>query len=360
MDIKCVAIRTDGTRCQTNRRAYGDGQRCGVHHNSLTINGPNTTLRKELGYINKKETKDFQLRHEAMLMEERNRRRVTEEVRNYFADYQTMKARHQRAMTDLINIQEAEILRTGIDPDAVARQQAVQRRDAANARAEHRHQLLLARVRRIEDADRFLEPEDNHVPVQPVQRELRQFAADPQNVHTLEAVRQTKEIVERIRRIPVPEDYRWNNTIASKTPFEIGWHCKLSQRAAWQMMSQYAQEVAIYDIEVGIYGKVLDSVWQYVKNSSDKEDLCRVIKQEMEDNVGMCAQGNLSRICNVLAGYMEGVGAQESVAEILGRELPLLMSIQDEYQRLVAAHHILRNNMVPEAEWSAWLDALHD
>jgi hypothetical protein len=183
---------------------------------------------------------------------------------------------------------------------------------------------------------------------------------DPQNVHTTEAVVQTKEIVARIRLIPVPPEYRWHPLNCSKTPFEIGMFCQLSQRAAWQMISQYAQDTAIYDIEPGIYGKVLDSVWQYISTSSEKEELCKVIKQEMEDNIGMCAQGNLSRICNVLAGYMEGVGPQESVAEILGRLLPQLMLIEDVAERILSAFNILKDNKVPIEDWDAWVDPLND
>jgi hypothetical protein len=126
------------------------------------------------------------------------------------------------------------------------------------------------------------------------------------------------------------------------------------------MISQYAQDTAIYDIEPGIYGKVLDGVWQFTKTSPEKESLCKVIKQEMEDNVGMCAQGNLSRICNVLAGYMEGVGSQESITEILGRLLPPLMSIEDATERMDAARKILADNKLPREEWYEWLDPLRD
>ena len=188
--------------------------------------------------------------------------------------------------------------------------------------------------------------------------ELQRFASDAQNVHTSLIVDQTKETIKKICEIPVPEDYRWDVENCSKTPFEIGLECKLSQRAAWQMMSQYAQDTAIYDIEPGIYGKVLDSVWQYVKASPDKADMCRILKQEMEDNIGMCAQGNLSRLCNILAGYMDGVKQKESTAEILGRLFPKLMEMEDEDIRVSKAVKILVENNVPEKEWQTWIGPL--
>jgi hypothetical protein len=124
------------------------------------------------------------------------------------------------------------------------------------------------------------------------------------------------------------------------------------------MFNQYVSNVSIYDIEEGIYGKVLDSVWQYVKTSPDKADLCKILKTEMRDNIGMCAQGNLSRICNILAGYMEGVGAQESLSERLGRLLPPLMSIEDHGERIRQACVILAENKVPADEWDTWMEPI--
>jgi hypothetical protein len=182
--------------------------------------------------------------------------------------------------------------------------------------------------------------------------------ADPQNVHTTEAVRQTKEIVAHVRKIPVPEGYRWNTRIVSKTIGEIIAECELNAHAAAQMFNQYVSTVAVYEIEEGIYGKVLDSVWQYVKASPDKQDLCKILKNEMTDNIGMCAQGNLSRICNILAGYMEGVGAQESLSERLGRMLPPLMTIEDVSERIRQACVILAENKVPASEWDTWMEPI--
>jgi hypothetical protein len=72
----------------------------------------------------------------------------------------------------------------------------------------------------------------------------------------------------------------------------------------------------------------------------------------------MCAQGNLSRICNVLSGYLPGIGQQESIATILGREFPKLMEIENEPDRLREGERILRENNVPEAEWQVWLEPL--
>jgi len=278
------------------------------------------------------------------------------ETRVHNANVSVRRAEQRRELARLVNRQAEQIRLTGVDPDAEARARRQVQLQQIDAR---RQAILLRHIGQIREVWR-----DNNavhqVGIEAQPRGLAAFVADPQNVHTVEAVHQTKKIVDMIRKVPVPEEYRWNHDIVSKTPFEIGLACKLSPRAAWQMISQYAQTTAIYDIEEGIYGKVLDSVWQYMKNSPDKDDLCSIMKRELEDNIGMCAQGNLSRICNVLAGYMEGVGSQESLSERLGRLLAPLMDIEDNYERIRQACVILRDNQVHLDEWDIWMDPLFE
>jgi len=192
----------------------------------------------------------------------------------------------------------------------------------------------------------------------PPRGELEVFARDRQNVHTTQSVQMTKDIVARVLKIAVPEEYKWNTRTVSKTPGEIIIECRLRPNSVAQFISRYIASENIYEMGVGIFGKVLDSVWQYVRNSEHKEDLCKILAQELRDNEGMCLQGNLTRLCNVLAGYLEGVGPQESPAERLGRELPKLMEIEDSGVRMDTARGVLRDVGMPEAEWAPWLEAL--
>jgi hypothetical protein len=184
------------------------------------------------------------------------------------------------------------------------------------------------------------------------------FARDRQNVHTTAAVAQVKHNINVIRQIFVPEEYRWNPTKISKTYREIVFDCDLSPRGNWQFASYYCNNAQIYDLEEGIFGIMTDGVWQYIRDSEDKRCLINILKRELEDNIGMCAQGNLSRICNVLSGYLPGIGQQESISTILGREFSKLMDIEREPDRLRQGERILRENNVPEAEWEVWLDPL--
>jgi hypothetical protein len=351
---QCVGIRKNGTRCGNVTIHEG---RCGTHMNTIRNHGPHTTARDELKYKQKKELNDIKLAYAARPALEGDDALLAQ--RNHLNEISIMKIRHRREKDDLATSQLEEIQRTGVNPDQVAIERRVARRiqlDEWNTR--RREEFLRHRQERAEEAVRQANQVIAAEPDPLAQRQLRDIAADPQNVHTTEAVRQTKEIVAKIRVVPVPEGYRWHPIECSKTPFEIGLECKLSQKAAWQMIAQYALSTAIYDIEAGIYGKVLDCVWQFIKTSPDKDDLCKIVKREMEDNIGMCAQGNLSRICNILAGYMEGVGSQESIAERLGRLLPPLMEIENDLDRRNAAMRILDENNVPQEQRAIWIEPL--
>jgi hypothetical protein len=80
----------------------------------------------------------------------------------------------------------------------------------------------------------------------------------------------------------------------------------------------------------------------------------------MEDCIGMCAQGNLTRLCNILAGYMEGIGSQESQSEILGRKIPLVMAIEDAKERLHQAIKLLHEVGLPRDQWLDWIEPMFE
>jgi hypothetical protein len=188
---------------------------------------------------------------------------------------------------------------------------------------------------------------------------LREHAEDPQNVHRKRVVDDVMSCIEVISKIPVPSEYRWNMESCSKTPGEIIAECSLSIRASRNMMDLYTRDDTIYELGKGIYGRTMDHVWQYIKNSDDKGCLCKILRTELEDNIGMCMQGNLTRLCNVLSGYLEGAGPKESVSETLGREFPKLLDIEDVETRLKEANAILdRMNVHDKVARDEWIAPL--
>jgi hypothetical protein len=169
-------------------------------------------------------------------------------------------------------------------------------------------------------------------------------------------VEKVKRTVETVLKIPVPPEYQ---TETLKTSGEIILECRLTKESAWQMMAKYCADDDIYEMGRGIYARVLNSVWQYIKNSPHKDDLKNILAVELKDNIGMCAQGNLSRLCNILSGYLDGVDAEaKSKNEIIGERFSALLDIDDQQQRLEAGQRILEELDVPLENRAEWIDAL--
>ncbi len=365
---RCVAIKTDGVQCARDCVRGNPLGRCQTHINTFENNGPHETARKEKTHQNKKAIRDLtnQYMERYNATADNRERQIIAQDMNF--EVGRLEFELNRQLELLIREQEAEVFRTGVDPDRPYRERAAQRR----IEQERRRMAQLEAEMRAEEAlqRRMLERAANAgvvaagggppVAVARPVGELARFAGDNQNVHTTVAVNMTKEVINRILKIPVPAEYKWNSQYCSKTPGEIVVQCRLTPKAAWQMISKYCQDETIYDLEKGIYGKVLDGVWQYVVHMEDSSGIIMSLRQEMEDCIGMCAQGNLTRLCNILAGYMEGIGSQESQSEILGRKIPLVMAIEDEKERLHEAIKLLGEVGLPRDQWLDWIEPMFD
>jgi len=359
-DRRCIAIKSsDGQRC--SKRGTVE-RRCGTHHKIVTDEGPNRVELKEVIYSFKGQRKALTKHFNELIAALGRQPWINNHLdylrinREYEERLRLINVEQARQYNNVYERQQADIERTGVNPDAVqdARRRAERQQHLARLRErqlaiEQDHQQRLdIRQRQIEERN------VRHVQRQVDERPLANFANDRQNVHTTSAVTQTLKIVNEILKIPVPEEYKWNMRTVSKTMSEIISECNLSPASAWQMVAKYCSDETIYDLVPGVYGKVLDSVWQYIKSSPDKEDLKKILTSEMRDNIGMCAQGNLSRLTNILAGYVECIVVEESIADKLGRMLPPLMEIEDIPRRLDHAARIFKEVGLPNDQWEAW------
>jgi hypothetical protein len=318
--MQCCSIKSDGHQCT---RRILEGTRCQQHEQTFQITGPNATRRKEMVLIHKRLNNEIY-----------ERWKVTRDNATRQAELRAEDIRHRIELDSFFRL----IRDTGqehADDEFIARR--LERREAV---LQARHE---ERVRRF-----------NNVQQAPVQRELEAFALDRQNVHTTVVVSAVKTMITKVLEIPVPVEYR---TETMKTLSEVIDQCQPPLKAVWQMAAKYCNNEDIYDMGPGIYAKVLNAVWQFIKTSEHQQDLKDILKAELTDSIGMCAQGNLSRICNVLSGYMEGLDVR-SDREVLGDKLAQLREIEDVQQRIHVGRALLHNLHIPETEWAPWLEAL--
>ena len=337
--MSCIAVRyfTSGP-CK--HAVFKDG-RCSLHYNGMVSTGAKHVIENELTLSHKNERAALHMKYRGVY----DHRKLEEELEVVDVHFKYKRMDMERMLSTT--------------PDTPA--DIKYRREVERRKMQREHKQQLREAQRQAEAERqrqqlWLQELDD-----PPQREdLIGFAADRQNVHRAVTVNEVvKKTIQKVILIPVPAEYRWNMETVSKTPGEIIAECKISIAAGKLLVEKYTSDETIYDMVSGIYGKTLDSVWQYIKSSSDKEVLIKTLKIELEDNIDMCAQGNLTRLCNVLQGYVTDMPAPP-VAEILGDLLPPLMSIEDLTVRYEKALQILRTYNVPDAEHAVWIEPLLD
>ena len=330
--MSCVAIRH--YKAGPCRHKVFKDERCKLHYKGMVRTGPKHVLESEM-----------------------NQRQINERAQMAEAFYgdpafherrELMEVRHKHERIRMVDRLTAM---PDTPADTVQRRKVTEReqRRAENMQIHYNDRWLREELERV--GVNMDEPEEQR-------NDLIGFAADRQNIHREVTVNEVvKKTIQKVIMILVPAEYRWNMETVSKTPGEIISECKISIAAGKLLVEKYTSDETIYDMVSGIYGKTLDSVWQYIKSSSDKEGLIRTLKLELEDNIGMCAQGNLTRLCNVLQGYLDGMPTPP-VAEILGDLLPPLREIEDLAVRREKALQILRTHNVPDADHDVWLEPL--
>jgi hypothetical protein len=184
--------------------------------------------------------------------------------------------------------------------------------------------------------------------------DLARFSKDTQNVHTSKMVEMVVETSKKLMK------FSKNKKEELDTMAYCFTRCKLSDKARQQMALMYYSDVSIYNLKTPTYRLVMDGIWVYI--DSQKEDLQKEIverlAQELEDNVGMCAQGNLSRLVNVLSGYMPGVGFKNEKS--LQDQMLELRDVKDVSERKSKAMKLCKEFKQTKEETDAWIDLLED
>lgn len=352
---QCIGIKKDGVRCSVMVIGEAQHPRCKTHMATLNKVGPNQIRRDELKYSHTRLTNVIYANFNELF------RGAAADVAEY--ERQTrirdaaIREEEIRYQLELHGLEETITRETeengGINADRPFIERArEQRRIQQNAMQER------WRIRNEQWQHARVAGHAPQVAEAAAGGELAQLAHDRQNVHTTVVVQKVKEAVQKILQIPVPPQYQ---TETLKTSGEIILACRLTRQAAWQMMAKYCGDEDIYELGHGIYARVLNSVWQYIKASPDSGDLRNILATEMQDNIGMCAQGNLSRLCNILSGYLEGLAVDtKSKNELIGERLASLIEIDDANERAAAGLQILEELEVPVDERDVWLEPLID
>jgi hypothetical protein len=201
------------------------------------------------------------------------------------------------------------------------------------------------------------------IPRPPPRTELEAFVRDGQNVHTRVVTEHTNTALNILLNADVPP--------TQKTVTEI--HMAFIDHVAAGRIRSNVIQLGDVDRDVKrwyrtgtcrgngdfLYKRTLDGLWSKIKTSSLRQELEIRLWQEMVDSLGMCCDGHISRLTNVLCGFDDAFAPQLSPAELLQNRMAVISGMDGGIILQVAeAMSAFKELKVPEDQWEAWIDAL--
>lgn len=110
-----------------------------------------------------------------------------------------------------------------------------------------------------------------------------------------------------------------------------------------------------------LYRRALDGLYILIRRMPDRdiqEELFKRAFEECYESVGMCCEGHISRLCNVLVGFDDAFAPPVPFGEILQNKMAAIYAMEvDTEEKIRQATAFFNEFAVPEAERSAWLEA---
>lgn len=185
--------------------------------------------------------------------------------------------------------------------------------------------------------------------------DLRAFAADPQSVHRSSVQNTTHRIIQQILARPVPEDQEtiFEITVDLFNPDIVSWRNENFKLTTINMFTDEYFNLEAFSVK---YGDVVDRVWAFIRGHAERVELVIRLAQEISEGTGMCANGKMARLVNVLQGYDETLDV-EPPREIFQSAIAALMN-RPLAEREARARELFTEYQIPAEEHNAWLEPL--
>jgi len=108
-----------------------------------------------------------------------------------------------------------------------------------------------------------------------------------------------------------------------------------------QLLLNYSLENYIHSVLQTKYSEILEPVLYFIINHEHKEELLKILDQEITESQGKCLQGRISRTINILNGYHDSVKINISDNEQISN---LIINLQNKFDDLSK----LKDNFIKE------------
>lgn len=374
MAALCNSYQTDGMLCH---RFSVNGIKCGIHCRQYDRHVENLGAPRanQCEIVNRNRRCDH---------EKRDGSSVCQTHFNAFREMQQQRERREfvgQAVTQLIARNPrptwksvvrdyVEIVRAGGAEEESGRN--IVRRYAATQIIIHPFNLIDLYWEWVEGGEQGAEPQPLAFPEldvvppppPPAGNRLHALARDRQNVHTQEVTEQTNKATDLL--------LGFYKTYCGKPPRSVDWVAAKwlpESYGAWKHVSPVVNDM-LYWYETAtcrtpndrLYRKMLDGLYAHIKQLENKEmqkELYKRLFEECRESIGMCCEGHMSRLCNVLVGFDEAFEPPIPVGDILQIEMAKIAKMETTLEeKIVDAKKVFDNLKIVDNARAVWLDAL--
>lgn len=187
--------------------------------------------------------------------------------------------------------------------------------------------------------------------------QLQNLALDAQNVHTAQVSAQTRRAMDVLLAIPVPQDQTTTWQVLERYMPRINTQGAAGLKTYADMLNWYHTDTCVAPND-HLYKRLLDGCVAYINTSPHKSDLWLRLEQEMDESVGMCCMGHLTRLCNAFVGFDDRFAPPVPVGELLQQKMAAIAAKDIEtYQKVEEANIVFEELHIPQDQREAWLEA---
>lgn len=191
---------------------------------------------------------------------------------------------------------------------------------------------------------------------------LQVIALDRQNVHTRAVSQQTNKGLEVLLALQKQR----NRTMRAPEWFASKW--LLRSYGPWQAVSRTVTDIMQwYNTNTcrasgdQLYRHTLDGLYLRISSHSSEEVKTELYKRTFEEcfeSIGLCCDGHISRLCNVLVGFDDAFEPPVPFGEILQNKMAALFALDiPTEEKLAQAIAFFNEYAVSEEERAPWLEA---
>jgi hypothetical protein len=178
-------------------------------------------------------------------------------------------------------------------------------------------------------------------------RTLGEIATNKQSVHTAAVSEQTNRAMEVLLSQTVPE------TLDVVKVFDF----RKDKLLRDDVRKWYKAETCKAENDY-LYRNTLNGLWVLIQAHKEKVELLNRLFEEMKESVGMCCEGHLSRLCNVLVGFDDRFSPPVPVGELLQQRISAIASQEVSVeQKVCLAWAVFEELKIPLEERDAWIEA---